>query len=326
MLKRSQSQNDSAAIFPLISSSIPTCSPSDTLDKITELLTQNSWDDMDYVFVLSQDRRLLGFIDMAALGPTNKSTQAATLMKKPENWLKDSDTRQKAVILAVRFNMDIIPVLDGSERFVGALISKTIISLMHSEHLENALLTSGIVAKKHHVVSIASVGIVDVVRYRLPWLIVGLTAGLGLGFISSFFEDSLRSNIAIAYFIPVVAYIADSVGTQSEAIAVRSLATLKVKAFPYILREFLVGSLLGIVMGLLGGIGAVFISGQPQIGLVVGISLFVASTLAATLATTIPMIFKLLDKDPALGSGPLATAIQDVLSIVIYFVFVVLLI
>jgi magnesium transporter len=70
----------------------------------------------------------------------------------------------------------------------------------------------------------------------------------------------------------------------------------------------------------------VFISGQPQIGLVVGISLFVASTLAATLATTIPMIFKLLDKDPALGSGPLATAIQDVLSIVIYFVFVVLLI
>ncbi|WP_458191093.1 hypothetical protein [Haladaptatus sp. NG-WS-4] len=35
--------------------------------------------------------------------------------------------------------------------------------------------------------------------------------------------------------------------------------------------------------------------------------------------------FILLDVDPALGSGPLATALQDIISIVIYFLFALVL-
>jgi Mg/Co/Ni transporter MgtE len=35
---------------------------------------------------------------------------------------------------------------------------------------------------------------------------------------------------------------------------------------------------------------------------------------------------KTLGKDPALGSGPLATALQDIISVLIYFLFAVLLI
>lgn len=47
--------------------------------------------------------------------------------------------------------------------------------------------------------------------------------------------------------------------------------------------------------------------------------------MATVLASIIPVGFVLLDVDPALGSGSLATAAQDVFRIVIYFLFAVVL-
>ena len=57
-----------------------------------------------------------------------------------------------------------------------------------------------------------------------------MVVGLGLGFITSLFETTLQETVALAYFVPVVAYIADSVGTQSEAITVRALATMRIRS------------------------------------------------------------------------------------------------
>ena len=318
----SSTQNDVETISSLISTSIPTCGPNDTFDFIAQLLIEHSWSDMDYVFVLSSDQVLLGMIDMATSVRTDGSVKATSLMKPVSATMTPADKRQDALVLAVRHDLDIIPVVDNSKKFLGALISKTLIDLMHIEHLENVLLTSGIVVKKHKMLTVTTAGLFEVIGYRLPWLILGLLAGLGLGLISSTFEKHLQENIAIAYFIPVVAYIADSVGTQSEAIAVRSLATLKVNYLFYIVREFFIGISMGIAVGVLGGFGAFIISKQLQIGVVVGLALFAASAIAAVIASTIPIIFKSIGKDPALGSGPLATALQDIISVVIYFVFV----
>ncbi|WP_276256184.1 magnesium transporter [Halomontanus rarus] len=56
-------------------------------------------------------------------------------------------------------------------------------------------------------------------------------------------------------------------------------------------------------------------------GPVVGLSLFGSSTTATVLASLIPIGFILLNVDPALGSGPIATALQNAISIAIDFLF-----
>ncbi|SDW01416.1 magnesium transporter [Nitrosomonas communis] len=40
----------------------------------------------------------------------------------------------------------------------------------------------------------------------------------------SSFEAELTRNVAIAFFVPGLVYIADAIGTQSEAVAVRGLS------------------------------------------------------------------------------------------------------
>jgi magnesium transporter len=140
-----------------------------------------------------------------------------------------------------------------------------------------------------------------------------------LSVISSQFEATMQETIALAFLPPVIAYIADSVGTQSEAIAIRAFAITDVDYGSYIQQELLVGIALGAMIGILGGVGATVIATSPQIGFIVGLSLFVSSAVATVLASVIPIGFILLDVDPALGSGPLATALQDAFSIAIYF-------
>jgi magnesium transporter len=51
----------------------------------------------------------------------------------------------------------------------------------------------------------------------------------------------------------------------------------------------------------------------------VSLSLLVAGALASTIGLLLPWSFARIGVDPALGSGPLATIIQDVLTILLYF-------
>jgi magnesium transporter len=50
----------------------------------------------------------------------------------------------------------------------------------------------------------------------------------------------------------------------------------------------------------------------------VGVSVFAACSTATLAAMMLPWLFDAFGSDPAFGSGPLATVIQDLLSIWIY--------
>ena len=53
--------------------------------------------------------------------------------------------------------------------------------------------------------------------------------------------------------------------------------------------------------------------------MVVGLSLLVSMAVASVLAIIIPLFLYKLGKDPAIGSGPFTTALQDIVSLLIYF-------
>jgi hypothetical protein len=38
------------------------------------------------------------------------------------------------------------------------------------------------------------------------------------------FEDDLRKQVLLAFFVPAVVYMADAVGTQTEAVVIRGMA------------------------------------------------------------------------------------------------------
>ena len=123
----------------------------------------------------------------------------------------------------------------------------------------------------------------------------------------------------IAFFVPGVVYIADAVGVQTTALVVRGLS-VGVSIRGTAIRELVTGLLVGV---LLAGVAlpAVYVLwGNADVAWAVAVALFAACSLATLIAMALPALIHRLGKDPAYGAGPLSTVIQDLLSLLIYFV------
>jgi magnesium transporter len=114
-------------------------------------------------------------------------------------------------------------------------------------------------------------------------------------------------------------YLADAIGTQTEAIAVRGLSLSHAGIAHLLAGELRTGLLLGAILGAIALGGVWLATGDARLGAAVGLSLVLASALASTIGLVLPWLMGRLGQDPAYGSGPLATIIQDVLSLAVYF-------
>jgi magnesium transporter len=140
------------------------------------------------------------------------------------------------------------------------------------------------------------------------------------------FQATLESTVAVAFFVPGIVYLADAIGTQTEAAAVRGLSLTHEP-----LRQLVGGELrTGLLMGLiLAGIAlpAVWLAfGKLSLALAVAAALLGAGGVATTIGLLLPWLLWRSGRDPAYGSGPLATVIQDVISILIYLTIVTIIV
>ncbi len=154
--------------------------------------------------------------------------------------------------------------------------------------------------------------------HRIPWLVLGLAgAMLSTGVVASF-ETELRDEVLLAFFLPAVVYMADAVGTQTEAVVIRGMS-LGVPIGRIAVRELLTGLVIGVLIALSFLVFALALWEEPAVALVVSLSLLVSTSLATAVAMALPYLLARFGRDPAFGSGPLATVVQDLLSIVAYF-------
>jgi magnesium transporter len=155
--------------------------------------------------------------------------------------------------------------------------------------------------------------------YRLPWLLVGMAGSALATFTMASFETVLSTHIALAFFIPSIVYLADAVGTQTEAVMVRALSLTESSIVSLLAGEIGTGVLVGLALGLLAYPLVLMSFGSAALATTVAVALALASSVATAVGFLLPWLFARFGHDPALGSGPLATVVQDVLSLMIYF-------
>jgi magnesium transporter len=139
------------------------------------------------------------------------------------------------------------------------------------------------------------------------------------------FEETLEATVAVAFFVPAIVYLADAVGTQTEAIAVRGLSHERRPLRRLLPGEMFAGVMIGLVLGAIALPAIVLAYDDVRLGLAVAISITVAGGIATTVGLLFPWLLSRFGADPAFGSGPVATIVQDVLSLLTYFVTVSLL-
>jgi magnesium transporter len=209
-----------------------------------------------------------------------------------------------------------VAVTDDSGRLLGAIPIGRLLALLHEEHVDDALRLAGVA--QSHPCPRDGHDLARAARARLPWLTLGLGGGLLAAGVTSGFERALQSNVTLAFFIPLVVYMADAIGTQTETVLVRSLAHGDVPALPRLLGEGLLGLMMGLAVGVLAAASILLVLADARVALVVALTLASTGCVATVVASLLLLGLARIGADPALAAGPLATVVQDILSVAIY--------
>lgn len=295
---------------------VPTADPDATVAAVRAALAGARHDAAEAVFVLDGGR-LAGVVPLPELLAAPPERTMASLMHADWPSVAPDLDREDAASLAIHRGVPTLALAEG-DRFCGAVPATALMAILRDEHLEDLHLMAGIWHHSEEARAALEAPPLRRAQYRLPWLLIGLAGSVVATGLVAGFEAVLQRHIALAFFIPAIVYLADAVGTQSEAVAVRGLSLTRTGIGWLMLGEVGTGMLIGLVLGALSFPIVLAAFGDVALAATVSLSVGAAGATASVVGLVLPWLFARAGFDPAFGSGPVGTVIQDVLSLAIY--------
>lgn len=299
----------------------PECAPTDRAGGIRAALVGRDFASVDDVAVCEVEgsaRRLLGLIPLERLMAAADDAPASTLMDADPPVVAPGSSQEQAAWKAVRHGETSLAVVDTDGTLRGLVPPHLLLGALLRDHDRDFARLGGYLASTESARHAAEEALPLRLWHRFPWLLLGLAGSAASAWLVGGFEDEIAQDVRLAFFVPGVVYMADAVGTQTEALVVRGLSVGASMRTAFRL-EALTGVVMGLLLGALTFVTIWTVMGSPDLAVAVALALFAACGVATLVAGGLPWMLHLRGRDPAFGSGPLATVIQDLLSLVIYF-------
>ncbi len=282
-------------------------------------IRQQARSDWELLCVVDAGGQLLGTLTAAQLLALPDDVLLGEASIKDQARVSADTDQEKMASIALKSSVAALPVVDHTGKLLGVVGSAKLMEILRREHVEDLHRLAGISRESTDARTALEEAPLRRARHRLPWLIVGLGGSMLATLIVANFETALSAKPELAFFIPGLVYLADAIGTQSEAVAVRGLSLSHLGIGKLLGGELRTGMMIGVVLALLAFPMIWLVFGELNLALAVTLALAGASVVASVLGLFLPWLLARFGFDPAYGSGPLATIVQDVLSLLIYF-------
>ena len=294
---------------------IPIAAPEDTVDSTLRRMRGVRFDSAGVVAVCSGPQ-LVGLVTIERLLAAPGEAALATVMDSEPPVVAPGVDQEHAAWLAAQRAESGLAVVDEQGRFRGLIPSQRLAAILLEEHDEDLARLGGFLTSSASARSASQESVRRRLWHRLPWLAVGLIGAMISAALLAGIEGEISANLAVAYFIPGIVYLADAVGTQTETLAIRGLSVGV--GIGRARRETTTGLLVGLILAAVMFPTISWLWHDVALAAAVSLAVLAASTVATLVAMALPYLLHRLGFDPAFGSGPLATVIQDLLSIVLY--------
>jgi magnesium transporter len=301
---------------------VPLCGPDMTAAALQAMLTGSQYESAADIAVCVHDgasaHRLLGLIPLEKALAADPNSLARDLMNPDPPVVAPGLDQEEAAWKAAHHGEHSLAVVDANQTFRGLVPPARLLTVMLTEHDQDLARLGGFLSSSASARHAMDEPIPARLWHRLPWLGLGLLGSAGAAVVVRGFEADLASDVRLTFFIPGIVYMADAVGTQTEALVIRGLS-VGVPIRSVFRLESLTGLFVGLVLAALTAPTVWLVLGSPELALTLSLSLVSACAVATVVAMSLPWLMSKLGRDPAFGSGPLATVVQDLLSLVIYF-------
>ncbi len=304
-------------------SAVPVAAPAQTAAEVRASLVGGTFDSVAVIAVCDAGR-LVGLVTIERLLAADGDTEVRAIMDPDPPVVAPGADQEIAARKAVGHHEPGLAVVDETGRFHGLIPPHRLLAVLLEEHHEDLARLGGYLGSASAARTAMNESVRRRLWHRLPWLLVGLAGALASAVIVGSFEHQLATHVLIAFFLPGVVYLADAIGTQTEALVIRGMSA-GVPVRKVAARESVTGVLLGLLLAALSFPVIALFWGDATVALAVGLALLAASSIATVVAMGLPWLIQRLGHDPAFGSGPLATVVQDLLSVVLYFTIATLL-
>jgi magnesium transporter len=262
------------------------------------------------LYVVTADDQYLGSISVTSLLTQLASRQVKEIVRIDLPTLSPHSTQSHVATLFQEYDLLDVPVLlEG--KVVGIVLVEDILDVLQQQYLQSLQQLGGGGVTDETI----DTRPLPAAKRRLPWMVGNIFLGLVAVTAIMPFEETIGQVTALAVLMPIVSDMGGNVGIQSLTVSIRSLMdntkiTWKMLSWE-LRREFIIGVVnglaLGVVIGLIGTLGW----GNPWLGLVVAVALTVNTVVASVMGGVLPIILKKHRLDPALMSGAVLTTITD---------------
>lgn len=274
-----------------------------------------------YFYVVDDDGRLQGVIPTRRLLLSASDRPLAEIMVQDAIAIPHTATVLEACEFFVMHRLLAFPVVDDNRRVLGVvdveLYTSELRELDRNDRDDELFQLIGV-----HLTESQQATPFAAFRTRYPWLLANIGGGILAAFLSGAFADELQRVVALAMFIPVVLALAESVSIQSVSLSLQVLRGNR-PTLPALLgklrREVLTGGLLGAATATVVAVVALIWLRDLKMGLCLLLGITCGVGCSAVIGVAMPNLLRLLQRDPRVAAGPVALAVSDVVTLLIYF-------
>jgi len=277
------------------------------------------------IYVVDKLKRLQGVLSLRDILSGNDEDKIEAIMVKNVITVREDTDQEEVAKTLETYDLLALPVVDGYNRLLGIITFDDVIDVIREEQTEDIYKMG---AMGGSVIPYLESSVWDLVKKRIPWLTILLITATFTANVIDLFRNVYAQAAFLVPFMQLITGTGGNSGTQSSTLMIRGLATgeLEFKDIgKVLLKEIMVGALIGIVMGCLTilrvmifDLGLAF--GEVMIrGVAIGLAMSFVVIVATLIGALAPLLIKRLGFDPTVAAGPLMATVIDVCGLTIYF-------
>lgn len=307
------------------------CGPDDTMIDVLRMIRhtpESEFETVNYIYVLSEDRHLLGVLSLRRVIRSEPTMTARQVMHDDPISVPVSFGEEEVARTVARYGFSAVPVLDERGRMVGIVTADDAQEILEDAETEDALMMGAVTGDAEAYLSL---GVWELVKRRVPWLLGLFVAESLTGVVMRYYSHGSDNELKLSpltFFIPLLIGAGGNSGSQVTTTITRALALGEVKPEDWarvVRREMATAVISGGILGIVGFLRArlnVPIIGwgsHLDISLIVGITLPTIVLWSTSIGSLLPIGAKRLGLDPAVMSAPFISTFVDATGLVIYF-------
>ncbi len=261
------------------------------------------------LFVIDTGFRPVGEIPVCRLLSASRETALTDVMEAPRILVDPQTDQEEVAYLFQKYHLVSAPVVDGAGRLTGMLTLDDMVEVIQDENKEDMLALAGV-----NDAGLADT-VVRSVRSRAPWLLVNLATAILASAVIALFEGAIERIVALAVLMPIVASMGGNAGTQSLAVAVRSIAErdlTSANAMRVVWRELATGMVNGMIFAVIMGAVTLAWFQDIELAAVIAAAMVLNLACAGLSGILIPLGLLRAGADPAVASSVFVTTVTDV--------------